>query len=469
MLGIGIDFGTSNSSVALYDGERIEYLAIEADAPREVMPSALYLNRRLEARTGRRAIAEYMRENAERVVQLTRESVGEIEVTVSGGDEIQGPKDQGGAITDTYAVHAFTDRDMPGRLFRSVKRWLGDSAIERVRVFDARYRIVALLTPMLGRLHGEAVRAAAGRSHGVFVGRPVRFEGRGDDAERVAVARLRESYGYAGLADPTLYPEPIAAVQSYLHRVPARPGEKLLAFDFGGGTLDLTVVRAEGEQLEILSTHGVGLGGDAIDRLIYRAWLFPELGEGARVPTPVGDGLKPLPFPFSQFAERLLNWPLAYELNRPDLRELIVQGSRAGGEAGQRLARLHELVTRNLAYRAFQTIERAKLELSERESARLELPELDLELAITRDDFETLLGPMLEEIRDCVNSALSRAGVGPDDISVVVRTGGSSRIPAVIAALGEIFPGRVVEHDAFTGIAAGLAIASYRSRRRGAL
>ena len=48
-------------------------------------------------------------------------------------------------------------------------------------------------------------------------------------------------------------------------------------------------------------------------------------------------------------------------------------------------------------------------------------------------------------------------------VSIVVRTGGSSRIPAVIRQLDARFPGRVVEHDPFTSIAAGLALASFRS------
>ncbi len=462
-IGIGIDFGTSNSSVASFDGERLEYVAVEPDAPREVMPSALYLSRDLEAEVGRAAVAQYMRENAGRVVQLEKESLGTLEVTVSGGDEYQGPKDQGGAITDYYKVHALTDRDMPGRLFRSVKRWLGDSGLERVRVFDARYRIVALLTPMLEQLRTAAQDAAAGLAPSIWVGRPVHFEGRGD-ADRVALERLREACGYAGLDEPTFYPEPIGAVRSYLHQAPARPGETLLAFDFGGGTLDLTVVRASGEEFEILATHGIGLGGDAIDRMIYRAHVFPELGDGALVPTPVGDELKHLPFPFRRFGERLLNWSLAYELNRPDLRELIVQGARAGGETGARLARLHELVTRNHAYRVFQAIEAAKIELSGCELARLAVPELDLEIELGRDAFEALLQPVLAEIDETVQVVLASAGLVADDIAVVVRTGGSSKIPAVIDRLAQIFPGRVVEHDAFTGIAAGLAIAAYHGR-----
>ncbi|MCP4004420.1 MAG: Hsp70 family protein [bacterium] len=462
-IGLGIDFGTSNSSVALFDGRNTEYLRVdEGDLP-EVMPSALYLNSALEAEVGSNAISAYMRENAGRVVNLTQENVGNIEVTVSGGDNIQGPKEEGGAITDSYDVHAYTDRDMPGRLFRSVKRWLGDASLERVRVFDSRYRIVALLTPMLTSLREAADEGRAERPANIWVGRPVHYEGRSQEADEVAVERMLEACGYAGLADVTLYPEPLAAVRSYLHRVPARTGETVLTFDFGGGTLDLTVVRVSDSGFDILATHGIGLGGDAIDRLIYRTRVFPELGEGALIPTPVDDQFKELAFPFREFGERLLNWPLAYELNRPDLREQILQAAKSRGDVGRRFARLYDLVTLNHAYRVFQAIERAKVELSSCDRTTLSIPEIDLELELRRDAFTRLLEPVLAEIAHTIETVLEQAGVEPKAIGVVVRTGGSARIPAVIDQLTQIFPGKVVEHDAFTGIAAGLAISSYES------
>jgi hypothetical protein len=54
-------------------------------------------------------------------------------------------------------------------------------------------------------------------------------------------------------------------------------------------------------------------------------------------------------FPFEEFADRLLNWPLAYELNRSELREKIVQGMQAGGETETKLSRLRELIDQNHA------------------------------------------------------------------------------------------------------------------------
>ena len=151
MLGIGIDYGTSNCAVAVYDGETVRHVHLEAErASPEIMPSALYLEREGGFEVGQAAIDAYVADNAGRTVRLSAERVGEISVTVAGTESTAGCDD--GAITDEFEVHAFTDQEMPGRLFRGVKRWLGNGSIDRVRVFDSRFRIVALATPVLSRL-----------------------------------------------------------------------------------------------------------------------------------------------------------------------------------------------------------------------------------------------------------------------------------------------------------------------------
>ena len=462
MIGVGIDFGTSNSTVALYDGQRLRYLELEAesDSP-EVMPTALYLDRELRSEIGGRAIARYLRENAGRRVELVREEVGELEVVVAGTDDTRGRAEDGGALREIFGVHAYTDHGLPGRLFRGVKRWLGNEALEKVRVFDASFRVVALITPVLVRMRQEAERVSGRRARAVHVGRPVHFEGRGADPNRVATARLAEACGYAGIEQPTLYPEPIAAALGFLHGREAREREVLLAFDFGGGTLDLTVLRRSGEEFEILATHGVGLGGNAIDRRVYERKIFPELGEGARVKRPLGNELHTVRFDFDRLKNGLLNWALAYELNRPELCEPISQGMRAGGATARKLARLHELITKNHAYRVFCAIERAKIELSGCDRADIDVPELDLSVPLARDEFEEMIKPLLEDVDAAVSGVLERARVPASYVDVVVRTGGSSKIPAVIRRLEARFPGRVVEHDPFTSIAAGLALASF--------
>jgi len=222
-------------------------------------------------------------------------------------------------------------------------------------------------------------------------------------------------------------------------------------------------MRMRGGRCELLGSHGTGLGGDAIDRLIYRNKLFPELGEGALAYKPLGDRLEKQPFPFREFADRLLNWTLAYELNRPELLELISNAARAGGETGRKFERLHALVTGNRSYALLEAIEAAKLRLSDTAQTRIVLEDLDIDVEINRAELDAWLEPSLCEVESCVSELLSSARLAPEDVSEVVRTGGSSRIPAVIERLERIFPRRVVEYDPFTSIAAGLAIASYEN------
>jgi hypothetical chaperone protein len=455
MLGIGVDFGTSNSSVAVFDGERLVLLRLDPLAPTpSVMPSALYLDRALRAQVGQAGIERYLADNAGRRIELRREDVGQIEVTVASTDTTGGTRD--GAITDVFSVHAFTDQDLPGRLFRSLKRWLGQASVERVRVFDRPYRIVALVTPILTHVQEALCAHRKAEGHRVYVGRPVVFEGE----SRVAAERLRQACGYAGLADVLLYPEPVAAALGYLHAHDARPGDAVLSFDFGGGTLDLCALRVQPRSFEILATHGIPLGGDEIDRRLFSARVFPELGEGCTMSAPSLTGRREVPFPFREFGERLLNWQLAYELNRPELRELLARGARARGTAGVKLRRLHTLVSQNLAYVALRAVERAKVELSERPRTTIEVPEIDLAIPVQRAELERVLEEPLADIRRALEETLERARLEPDQISAVVSTGGSSEIPAVRALLERLFPGRVVPHDTFTSIAAGLALAS---------
>ena len=80
-------------------------------------------------------------------------------------------------------------------------------------------------------------------------------------------------------------------------------------------------------------------------------------------------------------------------------------------------------------------------------------------------DFERLIGPDVRAVAACVDRALENAGMLAEDIDVVLRTGGSSRIPAYVRMLSEKFGAeRLQEMDVFTGVASGLAIAAYEGQ-----
>jgi hypothetical chaperone protein len=367
------------------------------------------------------------------------------------------------AQTLLVKANALTDVDMPGRLFRGIKTWLGHHDLERTGVFGKKYALTALVTPILSYLREQAETASGGSLAKLHMGRPVNYEGITEDANDIAMFRFETACGYAGLQNITFYPEPIAAALSYVHLRRPTGAQNFLCFDFGGGTLDLCVVRTEGDSrnFEVLATHGIGLGGDTIDREIYRQKIFPQLGQGCRVPigsqanAPLGE------FRFDEYADGLLNWPFTHTLNTPVLREHIRRGMDMGGETEIKLMRLRQLIRRNMSYVIFQQIEQAKITLSKKTETRIAVRQLALDVPMTRQEFEKLLQPHLQRIDQVIQETLQKAALEPAQISAVIRTGGSSCIPAVIKLLDQHFPGKVAEHDTFNSIAGGLAIASY--------
>ena len=119
------------------------------------------------------------------------------------------------------------------------------------------------------------------------------------------------------------------------------------------------------------------------------------------------------------------------------------------------------MITNNYSYLVFQEIRKAKAAISATDFSQIDIPELDLTIDISRADFDGIISGILHEIETTIDEVLKRSNIGPNEITIVVRTGGSSQIASVKAMLGKKFPNKVVEHNPFTSVAIGLAIASY--------
>ncbi len=455
-LGVGIDFGTTNSAAAVFDGDRVTLVRLEASG--EIMPSATYIDRQLQTLTGDAAIERYIADNTGRTVELIPEVVAETSSFVEHGDsENPAPVD---TVTQKIYGRSVVDSGLQGRLFRGTKRLLGDASVRRLMVFEHPFRLVALVTPILLRIR----RSLDERIPGVdfaHIGHPVHFEGRDTHRNKTALTRLSEAYRYAGIARQVCYPEPIAAAVSYLHMHPDTGGEHLLTLDFGGGTLDLCVLRRSGESFDVVATHGVGLGGDHIDQRLYRELLFPLLGRGESWRRRGMDREINTRFPFEDYEDLLLNWAVTYTLNQNRFTAPVVDRIRQGGEGGEKFERLRDLIQHNLSYLVFQQIKDFKARLSHDTEAVLDVPELDVSLTLTRRQFEALIADLLQRVEDAVDETLESARLRPDQVDIVLRTGGSSLIPAVCDLLQDRFPHQVVDHDPFTSVATGLAMASF--------
>lgn len=456
MIGIGIDFGTSNSAAAWYDGERVTLVRLEESG--EIMPTATHLDRRLHPRTGAAAVTQYIEENRDRVVEMTPEVVGKGQLLVDEGNP-ENPNSEAEVVTENVYGQAVIDRGLPGRLFRGVKRLLANPSIKRLMVFEHPFRLVALITPVLLHIR-RCLEAQIPEPIGdVHLGHPVRFEGQ--SGNKLGLERLGEACEHAGFNQLTFFPEPVAATLSFLRDDTAPREGKVLALDFGGGTLDLSVVEFHGVDFKVLATSGLSLGGDHVDQLIFRRLLFPLLGKGETW-SRVRDGkLIENEFPFEEFEDKLLNWAVTYTLNQNHYRAKIADCIKQGGQAAEKFARLDDLITHNYSYIVFQEIKEAKAALSLEEETLLDIPELDISLTITRSQLETMMADMLKDIDDVLDLVVKDAGLSQDDIDFVIRTGGSSQIASVRRMLDQKFPGKVTQHDPFTSVAAGLAIASF--------
>lgn len=462
MMHIGVDFGATNSGAAAFDGRRVRLFPIDPVGPTPTMiRSTLYVTRDHQVSIGQEAIDAYYRQNIGRPSKMVRRYVGEIEMTFAELPSF---------IRDVYVL---VDELTPGRLLRSLKNELATD-YEGTTIFGRHYALEELVAIYLREIRRRVEAATDERVAGVVLGRPVNFVNSQDaENERLAVGneraerRLRRAAEMAGFRKVTFELEPVAAALHYALRAPA--AQDVLVFDFGGGTLDVTVMRVgEPDDRRIFASGGVGVAGDAFDRRIIEALLLDHFGYG----TTWGEDESPFP---RQYTDALLQWQTISELNQPETLHFL-QWAQITGSHPARVQALESLLVNNYALRLIDEVERAKIALSNDHFAFIRLVEeeeedggvneINLWQPITRSQFESLIAEAQRRIEDCLLDTLAESGRSVDEIDAVVRTGGSAQIPCFVEMLARIFgPEKVVATDAFSSVTSGLAI---RAHERGA-
>ncbi|HUF39655.1 MAG TPA: Hsp70 family protein [Anaerolineales bacterium] len=453
MIHVGMDFGTSNSSIALYDheGGGIRLFPVDPDNINpNLLRSFIYMTRDYEHYTGSEAVRQYLEHETGRPVYWETKPVGTIQNVWSGV-----PSTGGEPIFVERDVVAEVDVAAHGRLIQSIKTALrrpgplirGRSDSPRIQVFERLYPVEDLIALLMGRMRESAEQALGQPVDGVVIGRPVRIsedpviDARGEDI-------LRDAARFAGFKEIAFELEPVAAAHAY-HRI-AADRQTALVFDFGGGTLDLTVVEVGGQAApKVLASHGILLGGDDLDRALIRL-LRPHLGEGATL----RDGT-PLP---AHILEQLNSWQAMVELSRPRYREVMRQAML--GSDPEAISRLEALVRHNLGFKLFQELEQGKIRLSstDRIDIALSLNGAELRERITRTQFERLIQDELAQVDESLDEVLRLAGLEAGGIDVVVRTGGSAEVPAFIRLLERKFgEDRLRPLNPFETIVGGLA------------
>ena len=439
---VGLDFGTTNSSAAVYDGTRVRLLNLDPrnSAP-TIMRSTLFVTREGVPFIGREAIDRFTDANVGREIEYEWRYIGKTEVTLA---------DVGTVMQALYAV---VDANSPGRLFQSLKSHLRDSAFTSTDVFGVRYTLEALIAIVLRMILRRIEEELGAEITGLVVGRPVHYAN-DPKLDELAIERMRRAGELASLPPFTFLPEPVAAALSYAST--ARGEQHVLVFDFGGGTLDVTIMRIDGRGArEVLATDGVPIGGDLMDRRVVMGKLLPHFGAGATL------GPRKLALP-AVLLDHLGEWQSIFDLTQPRYLKIIDEAIRTSDKPNE-LKALRTLVRENYGLPLYEEVERAKVRLSNERATTIsmDVPGLRFSDTLERWDFERLIGPDVREVAACVDRAVAAAGLRHADISVVLRTGGSSRIPRYVRMLAEKFgEEKLQEMDVFTGVASGLAIAA---------
>jgi hypothetical chaperone protein len=351
----------------------------------------------------------------------------------------------------------------PGRLMRSLKSILGTTLFEeKTQVRLQRYPFADIVAGFL-RFLRQACAAEMGEApRRVVLGRPAFFVDDDPDADMRAQQQLESAAAAAGFTDITFQFEPIAAALDYERSVTRE--EIALVADIGGGTSDFSVVRVSPERrsaadrrADILSWGGIHIGGTDFDRLLSLATLMPLLGFRSRMKS------KPMDVP-SWYYHDLSTWHRVNALYDP---KVLPDMRRVRREAAEpdKLDRLLDVVKLRNGHELLGRVEDAKIGLSTHDRAALALADLSaglsLDIAIGR--FEQAIGTSIDKVIATAREAVRRAGLGPGDIDTVFLTGGSSGIPKFKAALAAAIPAaRVVEGDAFGSVATGLGLDAER-------
>jgi len=315
---LGIDLGTTNSVVAVLREGHVEVLREEGEA---LMPSVVGLD-------------------------------GEGRLLV-------------GAPAQNQWVLA------PDRTVRSIKRQMGRETA--VRLGDQAFTPQEISAIILRALKDRAERCFGHAVRKAVITVPAFF----NEMQREAT---REAGELAGLEVVRIVNEPTAASLAY----ELQPGkmERLLVYDLGGGTFDVSIVQIEEGVVEVLASHGdTQLGGDDFDEL-----LLDHVGD--------------------QFAEE----------HGVDLRQSLVSKSR--------VLRAVEEAKKALSFEAVASIEEEFI-------AEKDGVPLHLKREIKRSEYEALIEPLLQKTLTCVDESLSDAKLQVNQIDKVILVGGASRTPLV--------------------------------------
>ena len=414
---IGVDFGTTNTVVALADAEgSVRPVSFShADVAHEIFRSALCY------------------------------------------EDIPGSPRRIETSAGPFAIEQFLATPHEHRFIQSFKSFAASPLFTSTQIFGKRFSYEDILSGFLAALRRHAGGALSGMENlPVIAGRPVEFVGAAPDPA-LAITRMDASYARAGFPAMRYAYEPVGAAFFFARRLKA--DATILVADFGGGTSDFSLMRfrktAQGITAEPLGHSGVGVAGDAFDFRIIDNVVAPRLGKGGSYRA--GDKLLPIPgHQYGQFAQ----WHQLAMLKSPrvlaELRKLAKDA-----EDPDAIEDFITVIEMDLGFGLYRAVSEAKtaLSLSEQTELTFDMEGVNIRESIARRDFERWIAPELSQIDAALDRVFTVSGRAPADVDQVFMTGGSSFVPALRSLFESRFGAqRLATGDQLQSIASGLAL-----------
>jgi hypothetical chaperone protein len=390
----GIDFGTSNSTVAISLNGDKRLIALEDG--KTTLPSAIFFKPQAAPLFGSKAISSYM-----------------------DGEE--------------------------GRFMRGLKKILGTQLMDdNTRIGSRSVPFTEILGTFISHLKDKAEQAADHEIENIVLGRPVHFHDNDPEADRKSQETLKKIAGLAGFKNIEFLFEPIAA--AFAHEAAISDEKLSLVVDLGGGTSDFTIIKISQDKMnksdrkdDILSTSGVRIGGTTFDYRLSLKKFMPRLGMGTQY-RDLFEKEKLHPVPTGVYFQ-LSDWAMVnFAQTKKAIAETMDIKRRA--LAPDKIDRLIKLQQNHLGHSLLAQVEAAKISLTHAHDHDVRFKEFsdEFDFSITRKNFEDCISYDVERIFQSISECIAAAGITKDEIDLIILTGGSTELPMIHELIAQTFP-----------------------------
>ncbi len=355
------------------------------------------------------------------------------------------------------AVEAYVD-GASGRLMRALKSILSQSLIHEITpVFKRKISFAGIIAQYLGEVKARAEKQLQKELTQVVMGRPVQFVDNDAAADAFAEKTLQDIAHSIGFKEVSFQFEPVAAALEFERQL---SGEKLaLIADLGGGTSDFSAIRLGGKRNpkdrrhDILANTGIRVGGTDFDRCLSTAEFMPSFGYGSHMKRA---DLDVTSAPFWD----LSTWSSVHNLYEPKFMTLL-KAIRYDAQKPELIERFIHLVNERRCHSLLMQVEDSKIALSEAHTTMSDLGwlEKNLQISVNREAFERSAADQYAKLERTLSNCIKLAGLSPSQIDVIFFTGGTSLIPSVRRTITRAIPdAETVNGDQFGAVGLGLGI-----------